>query len=67
MHKIFTLPDVGLVAEVGKLARQADGSVWIRVGDNVVLATAVASKEVQGFKGFFPLTVEYREIGRAHV
>ena len=61
MHKIFTLPDVGLVAEVGKLARQADGSVWIRVGDNVVLATAVAAKEVQGFKGFFPLTVEYRE------
>jgi len=43
---------MGLVAEFGKLARQADGSVWIRVGDNIVLATAVASKEAQGFKGF---------------
>jgi polyribonucleotide nucleotidyltransferase len=52
---------MGLVAEFGKLARQADGSVWIRVGDNIVLATAVATKDAQGFKGFFPLTVEYRE------
>lgn len=61
MHKIFTLPEMGLVAEVGKLARQADGAVWIKVGDNVVLATVVASKTPQAFKGFFPLTVEYRE------
>ncbi len=61
MHKVFTLSDMGLVAEVGKLARQADGAVWIKVGDNVVLATAVAGKSAQEFKGFFPLTVEYRE------
>lgn len=61
MHKIFSLPELGLTVEVGKLARQADGAVWIKSGDNVVLATVVASKEDQNYQGFLPLTVEYRE------
>lgn len=61
MHKVFDLPELGLTAEVGKLARQADGAVWIKSGDNIVLATVVASKKDQDYLGFFPLTVEYRE------
>jgi len=61
MHKIFSLPELGLAVEVGKLARQADGAVWIKAGDNVVLATVVASKGDQKYMGFLPLTVEYRE------
>lgn len=61
MHKVFRFPGSGLEVEVGKLARQADGSVWIKSGNNSVLCTAVAKKEVKDFLGFFPLTVEYRE------
>lgn len=52
---------MGLEVEIGKLARQADGSAWIRQGNNIVLSTAVAAKEARDFMGFFPLTVEYRE------
>src|SRR5271170_3515174 len=61
MQKIFHFPHLGIEVHLGKYARQADGSVWIKAGNNVVLATAVASKETRDFMGFFPLTVEYRE------
>lgn len=61
MPKTFKLESLGLQVEIGKYARQADGAAWIRWGDNIVLATAVASKEEKDFMGFFPLTVEYRE------
>jgi polyribonucleotide nucleotidyltransferase len=61
MSKVFKLPSMGIEVEIGKLARQADGSVWIRHGNNIVLSTAVAAKESRDFMGFFPLTVEYRE------
>ncbi len=61
MQKTFYFKELGLEAEVGKVAKQADGAVWLKCGDNVVLATAVASKEPKEFMGFFPLTVEYRE------
>ena len=59
--KVFRLPELGLEVEIGKFARQADGSAWIKAGNNVVLATAVATKDAKEFGGFFPLTVEYRE------
>lgn len=61
MQKTFRLPKFNFEVEVGKFARQADGSVWIKCGSNIVLATAVASKEAKDFAGFLPLTVEYRE------
>ena len=61
MSKKFTLTTQGIEVELGKFARQADGSVWIRSENNVVLATVVASKEEKDFMGFFPLTVEFRE------
>jgi len=47
--------------ESGELARQADGSVVVSMGDTVVLVTAVARKAAQPGKDFFPLTVNYQE------
>lgn len=47
--------------ETGRLAKQADGSVLVSSGNNMVLVTAVSSKEAKPDQGFFPLTVEYIE------
>ena len=48
--------------ETGKLAKQAHGSVVVRIGENVVLATACANAQPRpGGGDFFPLTVDYRE------
>jgi polyribonucleotide nucleotidyltransferase len=46
--------------EVGKVAKQASGSAWVRYGDTVVLVAVVGSKYPID-KDFFPLSVEYRE------
>ncbi|HHS13760.1 MAG TPA: polyribonucleotide nucleotidyltransferase [bacterium] len=50
-----------LTIETGRLARQADGAVVVQYGDTVVLVTAVASRKPAEYRGFFPLSVEYRE------
>ena len=47
--------------ETGKLAKQAHGSVVVRTGETVVLATAVANADPREGIDFFPLTVDYRE------
>jgi polyribonucleotide nucleotidyltransferase len=47
--------------ETGRMAKQASGAALTSCGDNVVLATAVASPEPKEGIDFFPLTVEYRE------
>src|SRR6266699_1674516 len=47
--------------ETGKLAKQAHGSVVVRLGENVVLATATANADPREGIDFFPLTVDYRE------
>jgi polyribonucleotide nucleotidyltransferase len=47
--------------ESGKVAKQANGACTVRVGDTVVLVTAVASKEPKPGIDFMPLTVDYRE------
>ena len=47
--------------ESGRLARQAHGSVVVRMGETVVLATACANPEAREGIDFFPLTVDYRE------
>ena len=47
--------------ETGKLAKQAHGAAVVRMGDNVVLATAVANPDPREGIDFFPLTVDYRE------
>lgn len=50
-----------LSIEVGKLAKQADGSALVRYGETVVLVTAVAARELKVDTDFFPLTVDYQE------
>lgn len=50
-----------LYLETGVFAKQADGSVIVRYGDTVVLATAVAKKEAREDIDFFPLTIDYQE------
>ena len=47
--------------ETGKLARQADGAVTVRLGNAVLLATVVANREPKPGQSFFPLTVDYQE------
>ena len=47
--------------ETGKLAKQAHGSAVVRMGDNVILASAVANPDPREGIDFFPLTVDYRE------
>ena len=46
--------------ETGKLAKQADGSVVVRMGDSMLLATVVSAKKASPVD-FLPLTVDYRE------
>src|SRR5438445_10824174 len=50
-----------LTFETGKIAKQAHGAAVVRIGDNVVLATAVANPDPREGIDFFPLTVDYRE------
>jgi polyribonucleotide nucleotidyltransferase len=50
-----------LIVESGLLAQQAGGSVTVRYGDTVVLATATMSDKKAEHLGFFPLMVEYEE------
>jgi polyribonucleotide nucleotidyltransferase len=47
--------------ETGKLAKQADGSVVVRMGDAMLLATAVSARTSNPSVDFLPLTVDYRE------
>lgn len=50
-----------LSIEVGKIAKQADGSALVQYGDTVVFAAAVSSLEEKADADFFPLTIDYRE------
>nr|MCU0247875.1 polyribonucleotide nucleotidyltransferase [Bryobacter sp.] len=50
-----------ITLETGKMAKQAAGSIVVRLGDNVVLVSACASAEPKPGQSFFPLTVDYRE------
>ena len=50
-----------MTLETGKVAKQADGAVVVRLGGSMVLATCVAAKGAKESQDFFPLTVEYRE------
>ena len=49
-----------LSIETGKVAKQADGAVWVQYGGTVVLVTVVAD-DAEHDLDFFPLTVDYRE------
>ncbi|MDH6306280.1 polyribonucleotide nucleotidyltransferase [Parabacteroides sp. PF5-5] len=50
-----------ITIETGKLAKQADGSVTVRMGDTVLLATVTAAKDANPGVDFMPLQVEYKE------
>jgi len=47
--------------ETGRLAKQADGAVVVRMGDAMLLATVVSAKEAKEGLDFLPLTLDYRE------
>ena len=62
IEKTFEYGDgVEISVETGRLAKQADGSVVVRVGDTMVLATVVSRKEHLEGADFMPLSVDYRE------
>jgi polyribonucleotide nucleotidyltransferase len=62
IRKSFDIGDGRQVSiETGRLARQADGSVTITMGNSILLATVVASTEPREGQSFFPLTVDYQE------
>jgi len=50
-----------LSIEIGKIAKQADGSALVRYGDTMMLVTATSRKELKEGKDFLPLIVDYRE------
>ncbi len=58
----FDIGDGRMVTiETGKLARQADGAVTVRLGNCIILATVVANQEPKEGQSFFPLIVDYQE------
>ena len=60
--KTFQLSDGREVSiETGKLAKQADGSVVVSIGDAKLLATVVSSQEAKEGVNFLPLSVDYQE------
>lgn len=59
--KVFQFGAHEVTIETGAMARQADGAVVVRMGETVVLVTAVAAKKVKEGIDFFPLTVNYQE------
>ncbi len=62
IEKSFSLKDGRTISiETGRLAKQADGAVVVRVGNTMLMATVVANKEVRDGFDFLPLTVEYKE------
>ncbi|MCC7399886.1 MAG: polyribonucleotide nucleotidyltransferase [Chitinophagaceae bacterium] len=62
IRKTFDIGDGREVTiETGRLARQADGAVTVSIGNCMILATVVASKEAKEGQSFFPLTVDYQE------
>ncbi len=62
IRKSFDIGDGRQVSiETGRLARQADGAVTVTIGNSILLATVVASKEPKEGQDFFPLSVDYQE------
>ena len=62
IKKVIDLGDGRTVEiETGKLAKQADGSVVVKMGDTMLLATVVSSPEAKEGVDFLPLSVDYQE------
>ena len=62
IRKTFDIGDGRQVTiETGRLARQADGAVVVKMGDTMILATAVSAREAKEDVDFMPLSVDYQE------
>ena len=62
IRKTFDIGDGRTITiETGRLARQADGSVTVSMGNCMILATVVATNEPKEGQSFFPLSVDYQE------
>ncbi|MDE5749948.1 MAG: polyribonucleotide nucleotidyltransferase [Duncaniella sp.] len=62
IKKTISLPDGRVITiETGKLAKQADGAVELRMGNTMLLATVVTAKDAGEGVDFMPLQVEYKE------
>ena len=62
IEKVIDLGDGRTITiETGKLAKQADGSVVVKMGDTYLLATVVSAKDAKEDVDFMPLSVEYKE------
>ena len=59
--KSITIGGKEISIETGKLAKQADGAIVLRMGDTMILATVVANPEAREGVDFLPLTVDYKE------
>jgi polyribonucleotide nucleotidyltransferase len=55
------LPQGQIIIETGKLAKLADGAVTVRLGDTIVIVTAVSATKIKEGQDWFPLSVEYKE------
>ncbi len=55
------LGDKQITIETGKIAKQADGSVTVQLGETIVLVATVAATKAKEGQDFFPLTVDFRE------
>ncbi|MCA9734099.1 MAG: polyribonucleotide nucleotidyltransferase [Deferribacteres bacterium] len=60
ISKEVILNEEKIIFETGELAKQAHGSILLKMGDTCLLATVVGSDQASDM-GFFPLSVEYRE------
>jgi polyribonucleotide nucleotidyltransferase len=62
IEQSIQMPDgTEITIETGKLAKQADGSVVVRQGNTMLLATVVSNKEAKEDVDFLPLSVDYQE------
>ena len=61
IKKSITTGGKEITVETGKMAKQADGSVVLQMGNTMLLATVVSAPEAKEGMNFFPLTVDYRE------
>ncbi|QMU28409.1 polyribonucleotide nucleotidyltransferase [Adhaeribacter radiodurans] len=62
IYKTITLTDGReITIETGKLAKQADGAVVVKMGNTMLLATVVSAKEAREGTDFLPLSVDYQE------
>ena len=61
IKKSIELSGQTLTIETGRMAKQASGSVLVTYGETVVLVSSTANQGIEPDRGFFPLTIDYRE------